>query len=105
MVEKTKEKNRFWETSLGIKIGQRYRCEYHDSYIIYSDKISVPSFDHWIPRVHYKKGTVKTKILCCSGCNSIKGSKVFKSIDEAREFIQEQKEFNKITIEPDVSTS
>jgi len=78
---------------IGIKKEDAYWCEYHNVWVVWVDRDTMPTIDHWIPRAKRTKGEPTMRILVCSMCNSIKDDIVFKTIGKARNYIQKHKSF------------
>lgn len=70
-----------------------YICQYcgvwcYDSFI--QNKKSV-TIEHLIPVIMGGNNKIENLITSCRECNLLKGSKSFKTIDDAREYIKKQK--------------
>lgn len=70
-----------------------FNCQYcgvwcYDSYILNKKSLTV---DHMLPVAIGGGNKVENLVTCCFDCNMIKGSKIFKSFDEARDYIQKEK--------------
>lgn len=48
--------------------------------------------DFVLPRARKGKKTPENLVACCIPCNTIKGTKVFRSFDEAKSFVLEKRE-------------
>jgi 5-methylcytosine-specific restriction endonuclease McrA len=74
----------------GLKILQRdqYRCRYCglDGKASFENAL-VMSVDFVHPRAHKGKKNPANLVACCRPCNMIKGTRVYKDFDEAREYV------------------
>jgi 5-methylcytosine-specific restriction endonuclease McrA len=79
----------------GLKILERdqYCCRYCglDGKASFENAL-VMAVDFVVPRAHKGKKDAANLVACCRPCNTIKGTKVYKSIEEARKFVLEQRE-------------
>ena len=48
--------------------------------------------DFVVPRAHKGKKVPANLVACCTPCNTIKGTKVFDSFDEAKAFVLKRRE-------------
>lgn len=79
----------------GLKILERdqYCCRYCglDGKSSFENAL-VMSVDFVVPRAHKGKKDPANLVACCRPCNTIKGTKVYKSFEEARKFVLGQRE-------------
>ena len=82
-------------TEEGRKILERddYRCRYCglDGRASF-DNALVMRVDFVIPRAKKGKKTPDNLVACCTPCNTIKGMKVFSSIEHASKYVLEQRD-------------
>jgi len=52
----------------------------------------VMSVDFVVPRAHKGKKDPANLVACCRPCNMIKGTQVYKSLEDAKKFVLEQRE-------------
>jgi 5-methylcytosine-specific restriction endonuclease McrA len=52
----------------------------------------VMSVDFVVPRAHKGKKDPANLVACCRPCNTIKGTKVYKSFEDAKKFVLGQRE-------------
>jgi 5-methylcytosine-specific restriction endonuclease McrA len=79
----------------GLKILERdqYCCRYcgldgKESF----ENALVMSVDFVVPRAHKGKKDAANLVACCRPCNTIKGTKVYKSFEDAKKFVLGQRE-------------
>ena len=79
----------------GLKILERddYRCQYCglDGRGSFENAL-VMRVDFVHPRARKGKKDPANLVACCSPCNTIKGTKVYSSFDEAKSFVLKQRE-------------
>lgn len=79
----------------GIKILERdnYVCQYCglDGRTSFENAL-VMRVDFVIPRAHKGKKEASNLVACCTPCNTIKGTRVYASFDEAKKYILERRE-------------
>ena len=70
-----------------------YKCQYCglDGRASFENAL-VMRVDFVMPRAKKGKKDPKNLVACCSPCNTIKGTKVYKSFDEAREHVLARRE-------------
>lgn len=78
-----------------LKILKRdhFRCRYCglDGKASFENAL-VMSVDFVIPRAHKGKKDPANLVTCCRPCNMIKGFRVYKNFDEAKEYVLERRE-------------
>lgn len=79
----------------GLKILERddYRCQYcglegRDSF----ENALVMRVDFVVPRARKGKKDPSNLVACCIPCNTIKGTRVYANLDEARAFVLKHRE-------------
>ena len=79
----------------GRKILERddYRCRYCglDGRASFDNALAM-RVDFVIPRARKGKKTPENLVACCTPCNTIKGTKVFPSVDDAKAYVLAQRE-------------
>lgn len=79
----------------GLKILERddYRCQYCglDGRASFENAL-VMRVDFVHPRARKGKKDPKNLVACCTPCNTIKGTKVYTNIEEAKSFVVKQRE-------------
>lgn len=79
----------------GVKILERdnYVCQYCglDGRTSFENAL-VMRVDFVIPRAHKGKKEPSNLVACCTPCNTIKGTRVYASFDEAKKYILERRE-------------
>jgi 5-methylcytosine-specific restriction endonuclease McrA len=79
----------------GLKILERdqYCCRYCglDGKASFENAL-VMSVDFVVPRAHKGKKEPANLVACCRPCNTIKGTKVYKSFEDAKKFVLGQRE-------------
>jgi 5-methylcytosine-specific restriction endonuclease McrA len=79
----------------GLKILERdqYVCRYCglDGKASFENAL-VMSVDFVVPRARKGKKDPANLVACCRPCNTIKGTRVYKSFDDARKFVLAQRE-------------
>jgi 5-methylcytosine-specific restriction endonuclease McrA len=79
----------------GVKILERddYRCQYCglDGRASFENAL-VMRVDFVVPRARKGKKDPSNLVACCTPCNTIKGTKVYKSIDEAKAVVLKGRE-------------
>lgn len=79
----------------GLKILERdhFRCRYCglDGKASFENAL-VMSVDFVMPRAHKGKKDPNNLVACCRPCNKIKGTRVYKSFEEAQHYILAQRE-------------
>jgi 5-methylcytosine-specific restriction endonuclease McrA len=79
----------------GLKILERddYRCQYCglDGRASFENAV-VMRVDFVVPRARKGKKDPSNLVACCLPCNTIKGKKVYKSMDEAKAFVLKSRE-------------
>ena len=79
----------------GLKILERdqYCCRYCglDGKASFENAL-VMSVDFVVPRAHKGKKDPANLVACCRPCNTIKGTKVYKSFEDAKKFVLGQRE-------------
>src|SRR5271154_773987 len=79
----------------GLKILERdqYCCRYCglDGKASFENAL-VMSVDFVVPRAHKGKKDSANLVACCRPCNTIKGTKVYKSFEDAKKFVLAQRE-------------
>ena len=79
----------------GLKILERdqYCCRYCglDGKASFENAL-VMSVDFVVPRAHKGKKEPVNLVACCRPCNTIKGTKVYKSFEDAKKFVLGQRE-------------
>jgi len=79
----------------GIKILERddYKCRYCglDGRASFENAL-VMSVDFVVPRARKGKKDPANLVACCRACNMIKGTKIYKSFDEAKAFVLARRE-------------
>ncbi len=79
----------------GRKILERddYRCKYCglDGRASFENAL-VMRVDFIIPRARKGKKNPQNLVACCTACNSIKGTKIYPSFDEAKAFVLARRE-------------
>jgi len=79
----------------GLKILERdhYCCRYCglDGKASFENAL-VMSVDFVIPRAHKGKKGPSNLVACCRPCNMIKGTRVYKSLQEAREYVMARRQ-------------
>ena len=79
----------------GLKILERddYRCQYCglDGRTSFENAL-VMRVDFVHPRARKGKKDPSNLVACCTACNTIKGTKVYPSFDEAKAFVLKQRE-------------
>src|SRR5512137_2428877 len=79
----------------GLKILERddYRCQYCglDGRSSFENAL-VMSVDFIVPRARKGKKDPSNLVACCRPCNMIKGTKVYKSFEDAKKFVLARRE-------------
>jgi 5-methylcytosine-specific restriction endonuclease McrA len=79
----------------GLKILERddYCCQYCglDGRASFENAV-VMRVDFVVPRAHKGKKDPRNLVACCTPCNTIKGTKVYASFDEAKAFVLKHRE-------------
>jgi 5-methylcytosine-specific restriction endonuclease McrA len=79
----------------GRKILERddYRCQYCglDGRASFDNALAM-RVDFVIPRARKGKKSPDNLVACCTPCNTIKGTKLFPSFDEAKTYVLQQRE-------------
>jgi hypothetical protein len=79
----------------GLEILERdqYRCQYCglDGLASFENAL-VMSVDFVVPRARKGKKDPRNLVACCRSCNMIKGTRVYRSFDEARAYVLEQRD-------------
>lgn len=79
----------------GLRILKRdhFRCRYCglDGKASFENAL-VMSVDFVTPRAHKGKKDPTNLVTCCRPCNMIKGTRVYKNFNEAKEYVQERRE-------------
>jgi len=79
----------------GLKILERdqYCCRYCglDGKASFENAL-VMSVDFVVPRAHKGKKDPANLVACCRPCNMIKGTKIYKSFEDAKKYVLEQRE-------------
>jgi 5-methylcytosine-specific restriction endonuclease McrA len=79
----------------GVQILERdlYRCRYCglDGMASFDNALAM-SVDFVVPRAKKGKKDPQNLVACCRACNMIKGRRVYKSFDEAKAYVTEQRE-------------
>jgi 5-methylcytosine-specific restriction endonuclease McrA len=79
----------------GLKILERdhFRCRYCglDGKASFENAL-IMSVDFVMPRAHKGKKDPNNLVACCRACNKIKGTRVYKSFEEAQQYILAQRE-------------
>ena len=74
----------------GLRILERdqYRCQYCglDGMASFENALAM-SVDFVVPRAKKGKKNPANLVACCGPCNTIKGTKVYKSFDDAKEYV------------------
>jgi len=74
----------------GIEIlkRDRYRCQYCglDGSASFENALAM-SVDFVIPRARKGKKDPSNLVACCRPCNMIKGTRIYRSFDDAKEFV------------------
>jgi len=79
--------------SLAILERDDYRCQYCglDGRASFENAL-VMRVDFVVPRAKKGKKDPKNLVACCGPCNTIKGTKVYKSFEHAKEFVLASRE-------------
>ena len=79
----------------GLKILERdqFRCRYCglDGKASFENAL-VMSVDFIVPRAHKGKKDPANLVACCRPCNMIKGTRVYKSIEDAKKYVLARRE-------------
>jgi 5-methylcytosine-specific restriction endonuclease McrA len=79
----------------GLKILERddYRCQYCglDGRASFENALAM-RVDFVVPRAKKGKKEASNLVACCTPCNTIKGTRVYASFDEARAYVLKQRE-------------
>jgi 5-methylcytosine-specific restriction endonuclease McrA len=79
----------------GVQILERdlYRCRYCglDGMASFDNALAM-SVDFVVPRAKKGKKDPQNLVACCRACNMIKGRRVYKSFDEAKAYVTQQRE-------------
>jgi HNH endonuclease len=79
----------------GLEILERdqYRCQYCglDGLASFENALDM-SVDFVVPRARKGKKDPRNLVACCRSCNMIKGKRVYRSFDEARTYVLEQRD-------------
>ena len=79
----------------GLKILERddYRCQYCglDGRASFENAL-VMRVDFVVPRARKGKKDPSNLVACCTPCNTIKGTRVYANLDEAKAFVLKQRE-------------
>jgi 5-methylcytosine-specific restriction endonuclease McrA len=79
----------------GLKILERddYRCQYCglDGRASFENAL-VMRVDFVVPRARKGKKDASNLVACCTPCNTIKGTKIYGSIEEAKTFVLKNRE-------------
>ena len=79
----------------GVQILERdqYRCQYCglDGMASFDNALAM-SVDFVVPRAKKGKKDPRNLVACCRACNMIKGRRVYKSFDEAKAYVLQQRE-------------
>ena len=79
----------------GVEILERdeYRCRYCglDGMASFDNALAM-SVDFVVPRAKKGKKDPQNLVACCRACNMIKGRRVYKSFDEAKAYVTQQRE-------------
>lgn len=79
----------------GLKILERddYVCQYCglDGRANFENAL-VMRVDFVVPRAHKGKKDPRNLVACCIPCNTIKGTKIYASFDEAKKYVLERRE-------------
>lgn len=79
----------------GLEILERdqYRCQYCglDGLASFENALAM-SVDFVVPRARKGKKDPRNLVACCRSCNMIKGTRVYRSFDEARAYVLEQRD-------------
>ena len=79
----------------GLKILERdnYRCQYCglDGRASFENALMM-SVDFVVPRAHKGKKDPGNLVACCRPCNTIKGTRVYASLDQAKVHVLKQRE-------------
>jgi 5-methylcytosine-specific restriction endonuclease McrA len=88
-----RKKSLKYMTKLNILEQQDYRCAYCKNEIGISvgstsgDKLTYAHYDHFMPWAIYQDSNHDNILASCNICNSIKSSRYFGTIEEARKYI------------------
>jgi hypothetical protein len=79
----------------GLEILKRdqYRCQYCglDGLASFENALSL-SVDFVFPRARKGKKDPRNLVACCRSCNMIKGKRIYRSFDEARQYVLRRRE-------------
>ena len=79
----------------GLKILERddYKCRYCglDGRATFENALTM-RVDFVVPRARKGKKDPNNLVACCTPCNTIKGTKVYASFDDAKSFVLKQRE-------------
>ncbi|MGH9744859.1 MAG: HNH endonuclease [Candidatus Acidiferrales bacterium] len=79
----------------GLRILERdgYRCQYCglDGMASFENALAM-SVDFVVPRARKGKKDDRNLVACCRSCNMIKGTKVYRSFDEAKSYVLARRE-------------
>ena len=79
----------------GIEILERdgYRCQYCglDGMASFENALNM-SVDFVVPRARKGKRDPRNLVACCRSCNMIKGTKIYRDFDDAKQYVLAQRE-------------
>ena len=79
----------------GLQILERdqYRCQYCglDGLASFENSLAM-SVDFVVPRARKGKKDPRNLVACCRDCNMIKGTRIYRSFDEAKAYVLKQRE-------------
>jgi HNH endonuclease len=79
----------------GIQILERdgYRCRYCglDGMASFENALNM-SVDFVVPRARKGKKDPRNLVACCRSCNMIKGTKIYRDFDDAKQYVLSQRE-------------
>lgn len=81
------------QEGLAILERDQYRCQYCglDGLASFENALAM-SVDFVVPRARKGKKDPRNLVACCRSCNMIKGTRVYRSFDEARAYVLEQRD-------------
>ena len=81
------------EEGLDILERDRYRCQYCglDGTASFENALAM-SVDFVLPRARKGKKDPRNLVACCRSCNMIKGTRVYRSFDEAKAYVLARRE-------------
>lgn len=81
------------EEGLNILERDQYRCQYCglDGMASFENALAM-SVDFVVPRARKGKKDPGNLVACCRSCNMIKGTRVYRSFDEAKNYVAKRRE-------------